>query len=775
MGTSNGRFFLGLLLGLIAGAGLAHFLTGKESAAAKPASALLPQSSGEATPQPTSRPPLAPAGSERSAARALPASMQAFEVTDAELQHLMAGIENDSDMAQVGSGSITGKVLAENGDPLPGALIRLVVSPSYTSSSMHAPEGGAAPELGTLEEAVRRAAESFREKRASNQELPTDANGAYKFEGLPERTWIVSAYLPGYLLKATGNARNVSIGSEVSFTGMPVLSVPTTLSGPNGAVVEEATLEVKQVGWRYAAKRYKWTCEEPVLLLAPGEYTVTAYAEGNGRVEQARLASEAQEVYLATSSPFQPLHFDLRARLGIRGVLRPAKGDPPVESYYVHLMELAPEQELDLKLLAKSGTGKSVRPGSEYTFLELNQGRYAVGLSRSPGFPVLHHVILEVVDRVVRADLDIPPLDRSRYLKVRVLDDAGASVTAVKFNLSHDKETGYSFRTTAAIEERDGTYLVHVSEELADLYWGKSGMGETFELRLTHDKYGSRTEKLAPAQAQLTVTLSQPGTITATVAGYQGSGYEGRLSVSAKRTGDDPYASLFMGRSNSKVAANGTQVLEGLEPGVYDVSLLSSSKGDGQSFLRASSLQTVRLEVFAGDNTVQLSIPTLYSLRVHWPDGKPGTDLYLSDPHGERMFGSMLSARLDANGYGTWDDLKAGQYLLTAGSEQMEIRVPCAEVEFEAMDVRALRVIVSDPSGDLAKIGFVTGDLIIGEDGQEFSSKPNSGVLLQLSKHKGAEKSFLVLRDGAQIEIRVKSESLGGWKELGGTLQPATR
>ncbi len=186
-------------------------------------------------------------------------------------------------------------------------------------------------------------------------------------------------------------------------------------------------------------------------------------------------------------------------------------------------------------------------------------------------------------------------------------------------------------------------------------------------------------------------------------------------------------------------------------------------------------MMSVELEVFPGENTVQLSIPTLYSLRVHWEEGKPVADLYLSSSEHSNRFGGMTSATLDASGFATWDDLKAGLYLVRAGSESMEVSVPAGDVEFEAMVVNALRVVVTDPEGDLARLGFITGDLIIGADGEEFTSQESMGSIWQLSQRKDAKLTYMVLRDGGQIEITAKSEDVGGWQELGGQMLPATR
>jgi hypothetical protein len=145
----------------------------------------------------------------------------------------------------------------------------------------------------------------------------------------------------------------------------------------------------------------------------------------------------------------------------------------------------------------------------------------------------------------------------------------------------------------------------------------------------------------------------------------------------------------------------------------------------------------------------------------------------------ESQYGfGAASAQLDAEGYATFDELRAGEYVLStwgSGVQQMYVTVPTKEIEFAPMKIDALRVVISDTDGDLYKLGFRQDDLIVGIDGEEFTDTPDFRMLGDLQTSKTAEKTFLVQRGAKIVELKVTGAEVGNWADLGGQLLPAQR
>ncbi len=383
--------------------------------------------------------------------------------------------------------------------------------------------------------------------------------------------------------------------------------------------------------------------------------------------------------------------------------------------------------------------------------------------------------MVEVTDQFVQADLILPPVDRSTCIRVLVQGDTGAPVGDVDFSLLNLSPTGGGSMRTDVLPDTDGAYLVQLGAAEAAVYWATPQKGAKFELRTRHAQLGPKSVELKPGQSEVLISYVPPGTLLATVSGYHGSGHEGKLIVYAEKEGYENHGTSFSGPLEGKVGTDGTQLLERLEPGPYEI-VLRSQVGDRGPYARnANELDRVKAQIHPGENRIQLAIPELFTLRVHQADGQVGTPLYLilGDPNSLRP--EMKPAALDGNGYATWQDLRAGTYRIRAGSEQMDVDVPSPDIEFQAITPDALRVVISDANGDLAKLGFQAGDLIIGENGEEFTGKPSLGLFANSASQEKKQSTFIVLRQGVRIEITAKAEDVENWTQLGGRFIPAYR
>jgi len=774
MGSSNSRFLLGLLIGLVVGGGLVSLVSGPGPGPDVAAGGLTPD---EGHPQAAAQtgaalPEQAP-GSSRELAPP-PAARAKVELTDAEVDDLVRTVDDVAAARGSGSGALWGRVTDEDGAAMVGVVVRIKAR-SRRGSTSTSRVGADAPELESLEEAVREAVEDFKQQRASLYEAVTDDGGLFRLEGLEDRSWNLWAYKAGYIITADANAFGIPTDSEVDFTARPVVEIPVTVHGPGGASVASALLGCRKTGSNESLQRYAWSKDSAYLRLSPGRYEVTAYSDEEGTTGGAAMASEPLEVEVVRGATPAPLRLQLESRLGIRGRITQTKGDLKVDYFSMRLQALAPQQELDLKAMTESGQQDWTRPGDEYAFPDLEPGRYAVGAARSWDGPIVVHEVLELTDRPLRVDLVAPPFDRSDMLRALVTGPDGQLLDQVSFSFTI--RTGSTSHGSGLAEMRDdgGSYLITLGAEEAEQFFGEGADGATYELTAHHGEYGRQDLELTPGQTEVAMSFNVPGSLVVTVAGYQGSGLEGRLEVNMpSRKGSG--ITHFFGGNEQGLSPEGVQEFKAMEPGTYVVKLSLRPEGSGPRTYSNSTIATVEVEVLPGPNAVQIGVPALYTFRAHWADGKEGATLFLRLYDRESGIGSA-NAKLGGDGWATFQDVPAGDYLLTSGGRrnQMRVSVPSEDVEFVPMTIDCLRVIVNDPAGDLGRIGFRSGDLIIGADGKEFEAQPDFAAFATLQSSKSAVVTFLVERGGEQLEITVKGSDMGDWSDRGGELVPGTR
>jgi len=494
------------------------------------------------------------------------------------------------------------------------------------------------------------------------------------------------------------------------------------------------------------------------------------------RGDDSELKSEPQRVVLEAGETPAPLRFELAGRLGVRGYVRFPSDGVEGSSPNVHILPLAPAEEVDLEALSDSRESTWARSGSEYSFLDLDAGRYAVGVSRSWSGPIEAHEVVEVTDGIVRCDLELPPVDRSKLLHVAVLGADGAPIIGVDFSLRVESEHGgWSGGGVQEMTDSDGSYLLTLDAEHQEDYFGGGG-GKTFTLTASHEEYGSKSEKLQPGRLEVTIVLAPPGKLEVTIAGYQGSGFEGRLNVTTEKVGEEEQDHWFRGGRN-RMSSTGVQKLEGLSPGRYALQLWLEPE-ENRRWRGGRPIDRIEISVAAGENFATMTIPALYSFDVIYLDGKEGTTFGLSRSGGDNEFFWGFNAELDSTGKARFEDVPAGDYTLSCWGgrmQKMEIRVPCKNIEFVPMLLNALLVKIADESGDMAKLGFRTGDLIVGIDGREFDGEPDMSLFSPLFASKSAKITFLVQRGGESLEIEVTGSQIGDWGTLGGEVEPTAR
>ena len=773
MKSSPLQLLLTLILGVLIGSGAVYFLK-QGSSPTSHASGGLGPGSGAGLGPPEGGELSGPTGASilRELPKVAPVGLQEPKVQDAEVRDLVQGLEVSKVQSAKGSGVIQGFVVDSEGNPLPGVSLRIRKLSGLGYFVGSSTRGGALPKRKTLEEVVRRAAENHYKGLANTRDVLTDSSGAYRFVDLADARWTLQAFCEGYELKPNKPVRDLAIGMDVNFEASRLIEVSLEVYLPSGELANEAVLLVTPPG-ETRPERLGWKPEEAFLRVTPGAYKINAIGGEIYNYVSSELTSEEQELQFGFEEKPSTLRFDLVPRLGIRGQVGLAEGDPVPDRMMVKMLALAPEQEIDLELLSKSREAASVTPGSEYSFQDLEPGRYVVGLARGHNHPIGAHMEVQVSTKTESCDLILPPIDRDRVLRVMVLDDQGDQAEGVTFSFESEINGRARSRRIDSIRDADRAYLLNVPAAHFEDYFGSQATETQYSLEVNHKELGKQVVALAAGQTDITATFVSPGALTVTILAYQGSGMEGRVSLGLTPITDTPGAFYYPTR-DSKLKPNGTQTFQGLAPGAYKVSLTVTPKGqDGMMVYSDNSVQSIEVQVRSGDNQAQITLPALYDLNVAFPDGKEGDRMSLQAKNGGRI-PNFRMAQLGADRYARWKDIPAGEYtlgMLTGRRGHMEITIPCGEIEFIPMKVNAFSVNITDPNGTLAQAGLQSGDLIIGQNGEEFSVTADSIPLQNLIRSKAIKLNLIVLRGSKRLEFPVT----GGKEVFGATLEPTKR
>ncbi|MFT5057843.1 MAG: hypothetical protein ACI89E_000608 [Planctomycetota bacterium] len=785
MKNNNASLFLMLIVGVFVGGGLGFLLFGTGQVQAESNSGLsnsrlsnggmqVPQQSSANKPKAISL----VAGTPE-VKREKPKKAQASLVSEADTKKLLANVQVQEASAMKGDGAINGHVADDDGNALAGVVIRLTGSSRSFSSTSPSTVGQGAPERVSLKETVRKAAQGYQDRKGLRFETKTDGAGDYRFEDLEDNTWSLTAFLEGFQVEPESSANRVRIGGEVDFTAKSVIQIPVEILMPDGSQPEQASISVKRLGKDAGGKRYAWSSEEPFLRVVPGRYEVRAYSHNSRGTDFSEYASETVKVAIKAGAVPESIDLSFLPRIGISGYVRMPKGDTGRRNYIVRLMPLTLEQEVDLNILGDSEVREWARPGSLFTFSDLEAGRYAVGASRDWSSPIVVHQIVELTVESAEIQLEVPELDHSQALRVTVLDATGSPLDDVGFQLKQESGNGSRSSGVQTVREGEAGYLLTFPGELHKGYFGQEETSAKYSVRVTHAEFGTRTTPLTRGQTELTVTFEVPGQLTVTVPGYSGSGCEGRLRVIAIRKEEVDGRHYGSTNTKDKVDVDGVRNIEGLEPGLYVVSLMVDPvKTSRHSWSSGREVNKIEFDVRAGANSLRLTIPALYPLRVHWADAKEGATLHLSSQAtSENNFG-FGNKEFDSNGFAEWGDLPPGNYTLhsySGTSEMMEITVPSGQIEFTPMVINAMRVSITDAEGDLAKVGFREGDMIIGANGKEYQSQADFMAVAQQLQVKSFEVEFILMRAGKRITLHVSGADMNGWQSMGGQMKPTSR
>jgi hypothetical protein len=371
---------------------------------------------------------------------------------------------------------------------------------------------------------------------------------------------------------------------------------------------------------------------------------------------------------------------------------------------------------------------------------------------------------------MVVADLEMPAADPSDYVEVVVQGPDGSPVGDLSFQagVRGSRYSGSSSTRTRKLE--DGVWRVHHYAVSANMETDDG----THYLRITSREYGTKEIEYDPdATGRLTVRFDEPATLVVRIAGYVGSGYEGRLHLSVSEDRKNPQHSYFSPYGRSSIDGEGTQTFGPLAPGPKVVRLsIRSSTGN------ARHLQEAEVVLKPGENRHAIAIPPLYELTVVTDALDPESQISMRPKATEGGVSWSTSAQKATNGRVVFSDLPAGEYTLFAYGKQygqMDVTVPGpGAVRFVPKEVNAFLVRLKSADGAMASAGLAEGDYVVAVDGEEIKSRKQGYALLSLAREREKTK-LTVVRGARSLDLTVAVSDFWGSRDAGGSLEPVTR
>ncbi|MCZ6794628.1 MAG: carboxypeptidase-like regulatory domain-containing protein, partial [Planctomycetota bacterium] len=487
-------FFLGALLGAFAGYQLGSSPRldppGSELSRAEPRQAAPPEKLPDAVRAP-SRPREA-AGAAR-AERA-----EAYHRVEETLREI------PTPPAARGSARISGRVLGEDETPLGGVVVRATAvrdDPGRESAAAWNPDG-VSRAAAVLDLIV-----AYDWERATTRTAETDASGSYVLENLlAEQRYTLEARKEGWKARpAPGQpSEDVKPGGNLDFVAERVVKIPVQLSLEDGETPHRGRIDWKK-GRRQGSE--SWRAQDAAVELRPGTYRLTARSG-----EHNEYASEEQEVEVTATETPAALTFVLRPRPGIRGRLLFPPGEQP-SGTLVHALHYAGEEPPAPEQLPTSGSRAWARErdGYRFTFHDLEEGAYLVGASR--GSEVVATQVVRVTDGLAEAEIAIPSLARDEYVVVLVYGPGGEILKDANISGCGD-----------VIRRPDGSAWIIPDP--------RRTRGDSCQIYVSSARYGSQRAQVSlPNDEEVAIHFEEPAHLDVAIAGYRGSGLEGRLSL----------------------------------------------------------------------------------------------------------------------------------------------------------------------------------------------------------------------------------------------------
>lgn len=594
------------------------------------------------------------------------------------------------------------------------------------------------------------------------------ADGTYRLEGLASRDHVVVARRLGFRLEPT--AAVAIPGASVVFMATAIVELPLTVLGPSRASLSEARIAWTDLGRRRPAPRdLNWKRDVSVLELPPGHHELRAFD-----VADAGLASAPVRLWIASDSVPEPLVLSLERRLSVRGRVL-VEADEAPDRVQVHLLAWEGDATPTRKRMIGSGRHLQAERSTEYRwrFDDLDPGRYWIAASRFPDRMETEDFV-KLESSPVDRDLQLPPLDATAIVLVRVFGPDGAPLTDPEFLQTCETDGSSSSQSVDPIPLSDGSFAILPDRSRRPC----DSRDAKHSIEVRSQVYGTREVEYEPGSGDpVIVRFDELAMLT--------------LELEGEREADRGLLSLFLDRAEGESSPSSSAVrLPGgsfefppVEPGSYKIVFMLQihvtwgSSGGGE-------FMTHRVELSRGENHLSFPAPRLHDLTVIVPGATGSTRIHLRRraPDRSGWTGLQLNEQpVDDTGRTFFEAIPAGGYTLLTeagyGEGEMDFEISGdATIRYEPKPYTAFRVNIIDPEAPLARQGFEHGDTIVALDGQELpSGNKELWNLLSGLERRNDPITCDVVRGSRTFRIQIAPQVLFDRGERRGWITPSTR
>ncbi|HAK94766.1 MAG TPA: hypothetical protein DCM87_07110 [Planctomycetes bacterium] len=662
-----------------------------------------------------------------------PAVEKAPEPLQARIESLCAAAP------RAARGIITGTVVTEGGAPL--ADVHIVATPLQDTDGDQErliAKGDTASQVLALVEAVRDA-------RAWTREARTGARGRFAIGGLDARSYELRASAPGYECvcaydEAPEPMACTKPGGDVAFIAIEMREVAVVLRLPDGAHPRQGTIRYRRGSGSRSAREpgpsIGWLPPRILLQLAFGQWAFTATAEQEGVTHEG-----ATRVFIAGRAPLAPVEIELTPRFSIGGRVLVPDG----EDGQVHVrLEERDDSDDPAGWVSHAGSQLCGADGS-FAFSSLDPGTYRVSATR-----FLHggevKAVVELADRPAWVELTLPPLRRSDYVALWVVDPRGAPL--IGSDVQVRGHTGYG------VDERreDGSWRLFYDPDY-------SLEDEEYSASVTVRGYGRKSVSWKrPETCELVVRFEEPAMARIVLDAPPAQRGLARLKVALRASVGD---GMLADEAHDFEGDAGECLLGPFAPGAYKLEVTAVLDDACQGELwRELSHSVVQLR--SGMNAIQVAVPEFHRLLVAVDPSLECDALELWS-----LDAGITAEYTDVgeDGLAEFRALPPGNYRLVAPDLRvpgdMAVTIPGpAEVRFQPRTMNALRV--RDAGGMLDGTPFRAGDTIVGIGGTRFADMNALLGLLALLEDSDEPVKANVVRGNEEIVVEVAPSALSG-------------
>lgn len=507
-----------------------------------------------------------------------------------------------------GDGVISGTVRSDTGEPIAGAVV--------TASRLDVPLPAAArdPTRPWPDPAgqLRERAEWIAWRESGRYRATSAPDGTWRIEGLPDVAFRVDGVANGWTLKVWGDvSREARPGDTVALVGTPRASLAVDLRREGGGPPRSATIEFRS---RRMTGSQTWAPSQPAFDLEPGTYDVVATTH-----EYPPQRSEHVEVLIERGTSTAVV-LQLRARPALRLRVKWPDGEHYPEATASVVRHEGRELPDVAAMDGLADDGRFAAGSASRLFLDLEPGRYLVVVRRSRGAGIGGHAIVEVGSGLTECEVVVPPVDRSKYVVVRVTGPDGATLPDVQLRDSGKSPTLSWLGDGETMDRPDGT---------AWYFPGAAARPDAPEMRwrihATHAQYGSRSVEVPRGTARdVTIRMDEPARLEVVLVPGEGAPPLGEFSVVwFDDAGSDAAPSNRSVQAVASVGSDGRVTLPRLQPaaGVVAVYHVGSDRRRSQSLIHRAPA-TLR----SGPQTVEIRLPRLHAVTLR---GAPGLTVHL--------------------------------------------------------------------------------------------------------------------------------------------------